>query len=82
MYRALPRGGSLDELLPARRTGDLRFFLVAAPLVTVSVPVQSQIAAAALVTVGTRLRVTPVDGPQQIGRFEIQDAAEPQWRVP
>ena len=79
LFHAVARSMSFFQ---ARRTGRLRFFLVAALLVTVSVPVQSQIAAAALVTVGTRLRVTPVDGPQQIGRFEIQDAAELQWRVP
>ena len=74
--------GSLAGLLPDRRSGSLRFLLVAALLVTVSVPVQSQIAAAAVVTVGSRLRITPVGGPQQIGRFESQDAVELHWRVP
>jgi len=73
---------SLDALLSARRTGGLRSILVAALLFTLSVPAQSQIAAAALVTVGTPLRVTPVNGPQRLGRFESQDAAELHLRVP
>jgi len=50
-------------------------------LLTLSVPVQSQIPAAALVEVGTRLRVTPLHGPQQVGRFESQTSAELRLRV-
>src|SRR5687767_14146945 len=59
----------------ADRVGQLMYWAM-------SVPVQSQMAAAALVTVGTPLRVTPVRGPQQLGRFESQTAAELRLRVP
>ena len=65
----------------SRGTLRTRACLVAALLLTLSVPVQSQIAAAALVTVGTRLRVTPLHGPQQLGRFESQTAAVLRLRV-
>ena len=65
----------------SRGMGRTRACFVAMLLLTLSVPVRSQIAAAALVNVGTRLRVTPLHGPQQVGRFESQTAAELRLRV-
>jgi len=58
-----------------------RVCLAATLLLTLSVPAQSQIATAAVVAPGTRLRLTPVLGPQQLGRFDSQTAAELQLRV-
>ena len=65
----------------ARATGRTRACLVATLLLTLSAPAQSQIAASALVAVGTPLRLTLVNGAQQVGRFERQTAAELQLRV-
>ena len=65
----------------SRAAARKRVCLAATLLLTLSVPVQSQIAAAAPVGVGTRLRLTPVHGPQRVGRFDSQTAAELQLRV-
>jgi hypothetical protein len=71
--------GSTDTSRGTRRN---RACLVATLLLTLSVRAQSQIAAAAPVGVGTRLRLTPVHGPQQVGWFDSQTAADLQLRVP
>jgi len=71
--------GSADT---SRATMRMRICLAATLLLTLSAPAKSQIAAAALVAVGTPLRLTPVHGPQQLGRFDSQTAAELQLRVP
>ena len=76
--------GGRDPMIrrPSRAATPKRVSLAATLLLTLSVPAKSQIAAAALVAVGTPLRLTPVNGPQQLGRFDSQTAAELQLRVP